>query len=215
MEPAQLAAASDHSLAVRFSEEVSIEAHRLVLRLCILLQGAPELLNIHPGYVSLLLSFDARQVGHGRVEELVRAALAQAESVPLPAPRRVEVPVHYGGEYGPDLDEVARLHDITAGEVVRIHTSAEYLVYFLGFSPGFPYLGGMPRQIETPRLPIPRKHVPAGSVAIGGEHSGIYPVASPGGWRIIGRTPLEIFRAGREPPVLIQMGDYVRFRAID
>jgi inhibitor of KinA len=98
--------------------------------------------------------------------------------------------------------------------VVRIHSGADYLVYFLGFSPGFPYLGGMPAEIATPRLSAPRTRVPAGSVAIGGDHTGIYPVASPGGWRIIGRTPLEIFRADRAPVTLLQMGDHVRFVAI-
>jgi KipI family sensor histidine kinase inhibitor len=95
--------------------------------------------------------------------------------------------------------------------VVRIHSSADYLVCFLGFSPGYPYLGGMPAEIATPRLSVPRTHVPAGSVAIGGEHTGIYPVASPGGWRIIGRTPLELFRPDRAPVTLLQMGDHVRF----
>ena len=140
--------------------------------------------------------------------------LARLESVALPPARTVEVPVRYGSADGPDLDEIARLHDIPAEEVVRIHSGADYLVYFLGFSPGFPYLGGMPAEIATPRLSTPRTHVPAGSVAIGGDHTGIYPVASPGGWRIIGRTPLEIFRADRVPVTLLQMGDHVRFLAM-
>ena len=104
---------------------------------------------------------------------------------------------------------------LTAAEVVRIHSSADYLVYFLGFSPGFPYLGGMPKEIAAPRLAVPRTHTPAGSVAIGGDHTGIYPVASPGGWRVIGRTPLEIFEPERAPITLIQMGDHVRFVPID
>jgi inhibitor of KinA len=98
--------------------------------------------------------------------------------------------------------------------VVRIHSTGQYLVYFLGFSPGFPYLGGLPPEIATPRLATPRRLVPAGSVGIGGDHTGIYPVASPGGWRIIGRTPLEIFCADRDPLTLLQMGDYVRFVAL-
>ena len=207
----ECSAASDHSLLVCFGHEASPEIHECVLRLRLLLAGAPQLLNIHPGYASLLVSFDPRRTSYPAVEALVRSALARVDAIQMPAPRIVEVPVRYGGEFGPDLEDVARLHSITPGEVVRIHASADYLVYFLGFSPGFPYLGGMPAEIATPRLAVPRRHTPVGSVAIGGDHTGIYPVASPGGWRVIGRTPLEIFRPERAPITLIQMGDHVRF----
>jgi KipI family sensor histidine kinase inhibitor len=204
-------AASDHSLLVSLGEEVSLATHEHVLRLSRLLEGAPELLNIHPGYCSLLITFDPRRVKYERVESAVSEALDRMDSVDMPSRRRVDVPVRYGGADGPDLEEVARLHGISPEDVVRIHASAEYLVYFLGFSPGFPYLGGMPAAIATPRLATPRTHVPAGSVAIGGDYTGIYPVASPGGWRIIGRTPLELFRAERAPLTLLRMGDHVRF----
>jgi KipI family sensor histidine kinase inhibitor len=207
----QWTAASDHSLLVSLGDEVSLDIHENVLRLSLLLKGKPGLLNIHPGYCSVLISFDPRRTAYAQVESAVREALRKMESVELPTPRTVEVPVRYGGADGPDLEDVARLHKIPADEVVRIHSAADYLVYFLGFSPGFPYLGGMPLEIATPRLGTPRRHVPAGSVGIGGDQTGIYPVASPGGWRIIGRTPLEIFRADRDPPTLLRMGDHVRF----
>jgi KipI family sensor histidine kinase inhibitor len=209
-----LTAASDHSLLVSFGHQVSLEIHHDVLRLSLLLQARPELLNIHPGYCSVLISFDPRRIESAAVESIVRESLARLASVPVPAARTVEVPVRYGGPDGPDLEEVARLHGIAAEEVVRIHSTAQYLVYFLGFSPGFPYLGGMPAAIATPRLARPRRLVRAGSVAIGGDHTGIYTVASPGGWRVIGHTPLEIFRADRDPLTLLQMGDYVRFVAL-
>ena len=209
-----LTAASDHSLQVWFEPAVSVEVHQQVLRLSRLLQGLPEFANIHPGYCSVLISFDPRRKEYVQVESLVRDALARLDAVSLPPPRTLEVPVRYGGAEGPDLEEVARLHGMTADEVVRLHLSGDYLVYFLGFSPGFPYMGGMPARIATPRLPAPRVRVPAGSVAIGGEHTGIYPVASPGGWRIIGRTPLDIFRLDRDPLTLLNMGDHVRFAAI-
>jgi inhibitor of KinA len=209
-----LTAASDHSLLVSLGHEVSLDIHRDVLRLCRLLQGCKELLNVHPGYCSVLISYDPRVRESAAVEALVEEALGRLSSVELPEARTVEVPVHYGGADAPDLTEVARLHDMTTAEVARIHSSAQYLVYFLGFSPGFPYLGGMPSEIATPRLATPRRLVPAGSIGIGGDHTGIYPVASPGGWRIIGRTPLEIFRADRIPVTLLQMGDYVRFVAL-
>jgi len=209
-----LTAASDHSLLVSFGREVSVEIHRDVLRLSRLLQGRPELLNVHPGYSSVLISFDPRRLESAAVESIVREALVRMPSAPVPAARTVEVPVRYGGPDGPDLEEVARLHAMTPGDVVRIHSTAQYLVYFLGFSPGFPYLGGLPQELATPRLGTPRRLVPAGSVGIGGDHTGVYPVASPGGWRIIGRTPLEIFRADRDPLILLRMGDYVRFTAV-
>ena len=154
------------------------------------------------------MDFDPLRTNAGGMERALREAAADADRAPLPPPRTVEVPVRYGG---PDLDDVARLAGMTADEVIVLHSGAEYVVYFLGFSPGFPYLGGMPEALATPRLASPRLRVPAGSVAIGGSQTGIYPVASPGGWRIIGRTPLELFRADREPPALLAMGDRVRF----
>jgi inhibitor of KinA len=209
-----LTAASDHSLLVSFGHQVSLEIHRDVLRLCLLLERRRELLNIHPGYCSVLISYDPRCQESHAIESMVREAMARMLTVTLPEVRTVEVPVRYGGADAPDLAEVARLHGITPADVVRIHSSAQYLVYFLGFSPGFPYLGGLPPELATPRLATPRRMVPSGSVGIGGDHTGIYPVASPGGWRIIGRTPLEIFRADRDPLTLLRMGDYVRFVAI-
>jgi KipI family sensor histidine kinase inhibitor len=207
----QLTAASDHSLLVSFAEEVSLEVHRQVLRLTLLLETTRHVVNIHPGYCTLLVSFDPRQAPRERIEGLVRDALDRLDTVMLPAARTIEVPVRYGGDDGPDLADVAGLHGMSAEDVVRLHAAPEYLVYFLGFSPGFPYLGGMDPAIATPRLSMPRTRVAAGSVAIGGEHTGVYPVASPGGWRIIGRTPLNIFEPQRDPPVLLRMGDHVRF----
>jgi KipI family sensor histidine kinase inhibitor len=123
----------------------------------------------------------------------------------------MEIPVSYGGEFGPDLADVARHTGLTPERVVEMHAGAEYLVYFLGFAPGFAYLGGLPPELTTPRLTAPRKHVPAGSVAIGGNQTGVYPIASPGGWRIIGHTDAKLFEPGAPDPVLLRMGDRVRF----
>jgi KipI family sensor histidine kinase inhibitor len=201
-------AASDHSLLVSFGNEISIEIHRKILRLVQLLRDA-DVLNIHPAYASILVTFDPRRRDHATLEREIRGLLDKA--APLPEPRLVEIPVCYGGEFGPDLADVARMNHLANEEVIRTHSSADYLVYFLGFAPGFPYLGGMPEAISTPRLAVPRTQVPAGSVAIGGSQTGIYPVASPGGWRIIGRTPLELFRADRDPLTLLRMGDHVCF----
>ncbi|ATF93637.1 Sporulation inhibitor kipI [Cedecea neteri] len=129
----------------------------------------------------------------------------------IPTPRRIEIPVVYGGEAGPDLDAVARQNDLTPAQVVALHSSAAYIVYFLGFQPGFAYLGGLPDILATPRRAEPRLEVAAGSVGIGGSQTGIYPLTTPGGWQIIGRTPLSLFNPGKSSPTLLLPGDSVRF----
>jgi inhibitor of KinA len=141
----------------------------------------------------------------------VKAALRDLpDAAELPS-RRVEVPVCYDEDLAPDLRDVARHVGLSADEVVRLHAGATYVVRFLGFSPGFPYLAGLPERLAMPRLERPRVRVPAGSVAIAGGQAGVYPQATPGGWRVVGRTPLRLFDADREPPALLRMGDLVRF----
>ena len=200
--------ASDSSVLVVFGDEISPEIHRKVARFTRTFR-ADGVRNLHPGYCSVLVSFDPLRTDPAAIERA--AAACETEPAPDPDPPMIEIPVCYGGEFGPDLSDVAAHNLLNPGDVVTIHSSAEYLVYFLGFSPGFPYLGGMPESIATPRLPAPRTHVPAGSVAIGGSQTGIYPVASPGGWRIIGRTPLRLFDPAADPPALLQIGYRVRF----
>jgi len=129
-------------------------------------------------------------------------------------PRTVEVPVCYGGDFGPDLARVAAQAKLSMEEVVKRHAKAEYRVHLIGFAPGFPYLGGLPKELVTPRHAKPRMTVPAGSVGIGGEQTGIYPSETPGGWNLIGRTPLRLFRPEDDPPVLLQAGDIVKFKAV-
>lgn len=205
---------SDRSLLISFGDRISPELHREVLRLLRAFAELPRgILNLHPAYSSVLIDFDPRRRTHAEVEEMVRARIEQIESAIPDEPRQVEIPVSYGGECGPDLKELARHTGLSPTEVIRLHTSADYLVYFLGFSPGFPYLGGLPPQLAAPRLSAPRKKVPAGSVAIGGSQTGIYPMETPGGWRIIGRTTLRLFDAEANPPALLRAGDRVRFVA--
>lgn len=127
----------------------------------------------------------------------------------------VEIPTVYGGEFGPDLGFVASHNHLTEADVVSIHSGTDYLVYMMGFIPGFTYLGGMDPRIATPRLSSPRTHIPAGSVGIAGEQTGTYPSDSPGGWQIIGRTPLSMYDASREEAALLKAGDYVRYVPID
>ena len=128
--------------------------------------------------------------------------------------RTVEIPVCYGGDYGPDLEFVAQHNSLTEEKVVAIHSAADYLVYMIGFAPGFPYLGGMSEQIAAPRRESPRLQIPAGSVGIAGAQTGVYPIETPGGWQLIGRTPLELFRPTEDPPTRLRAGDIVRFRPI-
>ncbi len=217
MQTPEFKIASDHSVLVSFGDGISPHHHERVVRLTtLLLSDRKEFVrNIHPAYSSVLVSFDPRTISFAVLEEYLRATLQKSESISFPSPRQIEIPVCYGGDFGQDLPDVATHNDLTVEQVITIHASGEYLVYFLGFSPGFPYMGGLSEKIATPRLHSPRTKVPAGSVAIGGSQAGIYPVSSPGGWRIIGRTPLKLFRPGENPPTLLQMGDVVRFRAIE
>jgi inhibitor of KinA len=207
----RLVRASDHSVLVSFGETISDEAHGCVVRF---LSGFPagRALNLHPGYASVLISFDPLTISH---EEIEQAALsAVSAGVVLERPRTVELPVCYGGEFGPDLDGVAAETGLDAARVIELHSAADYRVAFLGFSPGFPYLDGMPAELAAPRLASPRPLVPAGSVGIAGRQTGVYPSATPGGWRLIGRTPMQLFDALRTPPALLAAGNRVRFTPI-
>lgn len=185
----------------------------------------PAVIEYAPAYDSIGVFFDpARAVEAGAspedifgwLEEKITSAFAGSFTEPREAPQAplVEIPVCYEAEYALDLEEVARRSRLSTEEVVRLHSSGEYRVHCIGFVPGFPYLGGLPSQLASPRRATPRKIVPAGSVAIGGAQTGIYPIASPGGWNLIGRTPLQLFDARREPPALLAPGDRVRFRTI-
>jgi inhibitor of KinA len=204
--------ASDRSLLVWFGEGISLDLHRQVLRFLRAFESVPPgILNLHPAFATVLIDFDPRRWSHQAVEELVSQRLAASGSASEPEGRTVEIPVWYGSEFGPDLDDVARHTGLAAEEVVQRHAAGQYVVYFLGFSPGFPYLGGMPPELATPRLTAPRKRVPAGSIAIGGSQTGVYPVESPGGWRIIGRTLMPLFDAEEVPPARLRAGDTVRF----
>jgi inhibitor of KinA len=209
-------AASDQSMLVYLGEEIGAATHERVVRLLRLLQTEPVkwIRNIQPAYCSLLITFDAATVDHAEVQARLSEYEKHAEKLPKSNSRVVDVPVCYGGEFGPDLEDVAAQHGLQAEKVVELHIARTYHTYFLGFAPGFAYLGDLAEEIATPRLETPRKEVAAGSVGIAGRQTAVYPFATPGGWRLIGRTPLEIFRKDREPMGLIAIGDQVRFRPI-
>jgi len=212
----QFQAASDQALLVYLGEEIGAAAHDRVVHLLRLLQGEPLpwVRNIQPAYCSLMITFDAVAVDHAEVQAKLTEYEKRAEKLPVERARLVEVPVCYGGEFGPDLDDVAVKQKLSAVKVIQLHCSRTYHAYFLGFAPGFAYLGNLAKELVTPRLETPRKTVPAGSVGIAGHQTAVYPFATPGGWRLIGRTPLELFQTNRDPMNWIAIGDQVRFRPI-
>jgi inhibitor of KinA len=196
--------------------QITMESHERVRRLlCLLeLESITGVRNLHPAYCSLLIKFDPLKLRHAELKQILPSYIARMEKVALPEPRLVEIPVCYGGEYGPDLKDVAELHGITAAHAIDLHTSTDYIVYFLGFAPGFAYLGELPKALVTPRLTTPRRSVPAGSVGIAGGQTGVYPIVTPGGWRLLGRTPLKMFQPDRAEMSLLTIGDRVRFLPI-
>jgi KipI family sensor histidine kinase inhibitor len=208
--------ASDQSLLVYFGEKITLDSHQRVRQLLRLLElePIPGVRNLHPAYCSLLLNFHALELSHDELEMILRRYLGRLEDVRLPEPGRVEIPVSYGGEFGPDLDEVAAICGITPAQVIGLHSSKTYVAYFLGFVPGFAYLGELPDALATSRLATPRRSVPPGSVAIAGKQTGVYPFATPGGWRLIGRTPIAMFRPDRNGMSLVSIGDRVRFTPV-
>jgi inhibitor of KinA len=182
-------------------------------------RALPGVVDQVPAFASIAVHYDPALVGgtedDGSPYERLVAALDDAlatinEGEPSLA-RVVEIPVCYGGDLGPDLDDVARQHSVDIEEIVRVHSSGDYLVYMVGFMPGFAYLGGLAPEIATPRRSSPRTAVPAGAVGIGGQQTGVYPLVSPGGWNLIGRTPLRVFDVSRENASLLEAGDRVRF----
>jgi inhibitor of KinA len=207
---------SDQSLLVYFGHEITLQANENVRKLLRLLELEPVagIRNLHPAYRSLLVKFDALKLQHDELEAILREYLVRLGEVSLPEPGQLEIPVCYGGEYGPDLNDVAAMHGMTPAQAIELHTSTMYLVYFLGFVPGFAYLGQLPEALVTPRLATPRKRVPAGSVGITGNQTGVYPFATPGGWRLLGRTPMAMFRTDRDGLSLLSIGDRVRFIAV-
>jgi KipI family sensor histidine kinase inhibitor len=215
-EGARFQPASDQSLLIYFGQEISFKAHQQVRRLLHLLESQPVtgIRNLHPAYCSLLVDFDVLNLSHNDLEIILRGYFDRLEDVRLPEGRQMEIPVTYGGEYGPDLDQVASICGITPAQAIELHSSVTYLVYFLGFVPGFAYLGELPEALVTPRLGVPRRNVAPGSVGIAGKQTGVYPFATPGGWRLIGRTPIAMFRPDRNNTSLLSIGDRVRFRPI-
>ncbi len=210
----------DSAVSAHFGEEICPEINQQVTALRDALeeavakgeiQGLGELV---PTYCALLINYDPLVLGYDELAATLKE-LSQSLVIKSDSDRQVvEIPVAYGGEYGPDLAEVAAAHGMTEQQVIDIHSQPEYPIYMLGFVAGFPYLGGMSPEIATPRKESPRLKIEAGSVGIAGSQTGIYSVESPGGWQIIGRTPLKLYDTDREQPVLLSAGQYIKFKPI-
>ena len=216
----------DRALLVHLGTTIDEATHRRVRAVYARLerQRLPGVTELVPAYTSVALHYDPQRVpgdpehesvsAYHRLVALVMSAFTDLRDEEGVASRLVDIPVCYGGAHGPDLEEVARRHGLSGTEVAEIHEGGDYFVYMLGFAPGFAYLGGLSDRIATPRRAEPRTAVPAGSVGIGGSQTGVYPMTLPGGWQLIGRTPLRLFDASRTPPSLLAVGDRVHFRAI-
>jgi KipI family sensor histidine kinase inhibitor len=206
----------DSALMVVLGDEIDLElnerVHQLATAIRRLARDDARFGQPVPGYATILVPIDPRAPADelaAMLEEVVGDASGRPE--PAPPPRRHELATRYGGDAGPDLEELAAMHDLRPADVIELHASVDYRVYMLGFAPGFAYLGRVPAAIATPRRATPRSEVPAGSVAIGRDQTGVYPFATPAGWNVIGRTDATLWDPAADPPALLAPGDTVRF----
>lgn len=217
MRQARFLLTGDTSVTVEFGNEISTEINAAIRAFNIALEnsGIEGIVETVPTYRSLTVHYKPEVLLHDELVKKLEELLQKLDEIEIPPATVVEIPVLYGGEEGPDLGFVAEHNHKTPQEVIDIHTGTEYLIYMLGFTPGFTYLGGMSDEIATPRLTSPRVKIPGGSVGIAGAQTGIYPIDSPGGWQLIGKTPVKPYDPARETPILLSAGQYVKFRAID
>ena len=203
----------DKSLVMEFGNSIKPEINAKIRNMVMAIdentiKGISEII---PTYRSILIIYDPLLIEYNNLIEYLKETYSGLGDSSEGATRIVELPTVYGGEYGPDIEFVAKHNNLTVEQVIKLHSSTDYLLYMLGFTPGFGYLGGMKKEIETPRLQVPRTKIPAGSTGIAGNQTGIYPIDSPGGWQLIGRTPVKLYDPLATTPILLNAGDYVRF----
>jgi len=208
--------AGDRGLLVEYGSGIDPDINNKVRSMAIVMEKeSPEgALETIPTYRSLLIIYDPAITNTSKLEKEILALEERLSEIKIPPPDTVEIPVCYGGELGPDIKFVAEHNSMTTDDVIRIHSQNEYRIYMIGFTPGFPFLGGLPEVLYTPRLETPRSFVPEGSVGIANNQTGIYPVASPGGWQLIGRTPIRLFTPASSNPFLYKAGDRIKFKPI-
>ena len=174
----------------------------------------PGVIEIIPAYRSIMIIYNPSVTKPQKLQDAFISLEKRLTGIDIPPSKTIEIPVCYGGKFGPDIHVVAENNNISVSDVIRLHSKPEYIIYMIGFAPGFPFLGGLPETLHTPRLKTPRTSVPQGSVGIANKQTGIYPAESPGGWQLIGRTPLKLFDPARSNPILYQAGDRIRFISI-
>lgn len=203
----------DSVLLAHLGEEIDLTINQRVHALAALINSSPlyGVIETVPAYATLAIHYDPLLLTYDEIRNWVSEILAGLEDVSPNTPRQFEIPVQYGGEYGVDLISVAEYHGLQVEDVIRIHSEKTYTIYMMGFTPGFPYMGKLDDAIATPRLDTPRTRVHTGTVAIAGSQTGIYPIDSPGGWRLIGHTSMRIFDPSSESPFLFSPGDEIRF----
>ncbi|WP_129598177.1 5-oxoprolinase subunit PxpB [Anaerophilus nitritogenes] len=209
--------AGEKAVVVEFGDEISEKINQKVRSMMIATKerNIDGIIEFIPTYRSLMIQYDPCKIEYETLLDNLKKIEKQLNEIDIPLPKVIEIPTLYGGEYGPDIQNVADHNHLSIEEVINIHSSKEYLIYMLGFTPGFPYLGGMNEKIATPRLKVPRTKITGGSVGIAGSQTGIYPIDSPGGWQLIGRTPLKLYDAYRKDPILLETGNYIKFVPID
>lgn len=203
----------DSALKVSFGSIINESIHKEIQQFASGLQAAniKGVIEWVPTYTAVTIFYKPEIISYAFLEETVqKLSQTQCSSYSI-QPIVYEIPVYYGGEAGPDLPQLSEYLQLSKEEIIKLHSGREYLIYMIGFVPGFPYLGGLPELLAAPRLQHPRPSVPEGSVGIGGSQTGIYPAEVPSGWRIIGRTPVKLFDISNEPPVLLSAGNYVQF----
>jgi len=203
----------DRAIFVEFGDAIAPEVNQCVSHLTheIVKKKIIGITEVVPTYRSLLVYYEPRQISSQKLRKTLYALAKTPKETEVSGSRLIEIPTLYGGEFGPDIEFVAAHNSLSITDVIQIHSSNKYIVYMLGFIPGFPYLGGLSSRIRTPRLGAPRIKIPAGSVGVAGNQTGIYPMESPSGWQIIGRTPLKLFDPNQNPPTLLKAGDYLTF----
>lgn len=215
-EKARFRTAGDRGLLVEYGDIIDPAVNNKVRSMAIAIEDNPleGVSEVIPTYRSLLMIYDPMMTDPAELQKMLESLEARLGDIKIPPPRAVEIPVCYGSEFGPDIDTVANTNRLTVSEVIKLHCEPKYLIYMVGFTPGFPFLGGLSEKLHTPRLETPRTLVPEGSVGIANNQTGIYPVASPGGWQLIGRTPIKLFAPRRKNPFLYQAGDRIKFKPI-
>nr|WP_077325392.1 5-oxoprolinase subunit PxpB [Virgibacillus siamensis] len=214
----------DEAVVMEFGEEVSSEKQKLIMAVSSYLDNhpIPGMIAYIPAYTTITIFYNAMEVlanltGANAYDSMlgeIEKMVSRLPENPETESKIVEIPVCYGGEFGPDLEVVARRNNLREAEVIDIHANGDYMVHMIGFAPGFPFVGGMSEKIATPRKDSPRLQIPAGSVGIASGQTGVYPIETPGGWQLIGRTPVKLFRPDEDIPILLKAGDSIRFYPI-